>query len=149
MKPPLTILVTGSRYIKDMQAAESQARFLLAQEAALRGPENITVIHGAAEGWDTLFDSIVANWMGMQVLDYPAKWFDNPLKRNQFMVDLVSNHFRDFRKFEVVCWAFANRWASGTGHCARRARLAGIPVIDYGESTEWKGRNHEPVYPGE
>jgi hypothetical protein len=34
-----------------------------------------------------------------------------------------------------VCLAFAQAYASGTGHCARAARKAGIPVLDYGVST--------------
>jgi hypothetical protein len=140
MKPPLTILVTGSRYIEDMQAAESQARLLLAQEAALRGPENILVVHGAAEGWDQLFDRIVTQWTGMNWLAVPAWKFETPLVRNQFMVDVVSGNLGAV-DHDVVCWAFTNKWASGTGHCARRARLAGIPVIDYGVPTGPNERN--------
>lgn len=135
MKPPLTILVTGSRYIRDVEAAERFARPLLSREAALRGPENIIVVHGAAEGWDQLFDRIVTQWTGMDWLSFPAHEFPTPLIRNQAMVDEVSTHALCLNH-EVVCWAFANKWASGTGHCARRARLAGIPVIDYGVSTE-------------
>jgi hypothetical protein len=140
MISPLTILVTGSRYIKDMQAAESQARLLLAQEAALRGPENILVVHGAAEGWDQLFDRIVTQWNGMDWLFFPAHEFPTPLIRNQAMVDEVSTH-KIVLGHETVCWAFANKWASGTGHCARRARLADIPVIDYGVPTGPNERN--------
>src|SRR5690606_28867717 len=57
--------------------------------------------------------------------DYDRWGGKAPLIRNQEMVDKGAN----------VCLAFATKWNSGTGHCARAARRAGIFVCDYGVST--------------
>lgn len=54
----------------------------------------------------------------------------SPRARNQHMVNLGAD----------VCLAFATRWASGTGMCARMARKAGILVVDYGVDTSMEAR---------
>lgn len=116
------ILVTGSRSWTDARTlAEALVRF------AKRGD---TLVHGASVdadgepcGLDWLADRM---WTGFGPIEkYPAADFPTPLARNQFMVNLGAG----------VCLAFASRWASGTGHCARRARIAGIPTYDYGVDT--------------
>lgn len=99
-------------------------------------------MHGGADGWDSVFDRVAREWEGITVM--PRAWDDptynpgcytDPLSRNQHMVDLCA-HWRDVWGMVPVCWAFAGSWASGTGHCARRARQAGIKTIDYGVSTD-------------
>lgn len=128
------ILVTGTRDIRDRDQAERLVRSLLAKECVLIGPENITVIHGDAIGIDKLFREVVEGWAGMTHEPWPAHLFPGPLIRNNFMVNLAKGLALDGD--DVVCWAFARSWRSGTGQCARKAREAGIPVIDHGVSTK-------------
>jgi hypothetical protein len=93
------------------------------------GDEVCTLVHGWADGVDRDAD-FFARGFGWEVEVYPADQFESPLKRNEYMVRLGAD----------VCLAFADRWASGTGHCARAARRAGIPVIDYGVDTRLEAR---------
>lgn len=132
----LIILVTGSRSLELMEwmAACNTATLMLKQETALRGPENVLVVHGAAKGWDNAFES-AARLLGVRTLPHPADGFISPLARNRYMVSEVSYWHQQWG-YDVVCWTFAKKWASGTGHCAREARRANITVIDYGEETE-------------
>jgi hypothetical protein len=93
------------------------------------GHGEIVGVHGDAKGADQMFyrSASAYHW---KIEVYPAEFFDDPLQRNAFMVSLGAD----------LCIAFAHRWASGTGHCARYARKAGIPVIDYGVSTRTEDR---------
>lgn len=136
---PLIVLVTGSREIEQGRPAADEACALLGHAVALRGPQNVGVMHGAAPGWDDVFDRVATNWGGgMKVWRYPADdrspGYTGPLSRNEYMVDLVTAWVRIYG-YDAECWVFANRWASGTGHCARRARRAGIATYDYGVPT--------------
>lgn len=112
------VLVTGSRQWTD-DAVIYRAL------AAERNPgQPITLVHGAAIG----ADEIAAYWadeFGWQIEPHKAADFPSPRARNLHMVNLGAD----------VCLAFAARWASGTGMCARMARRAGIRVIDYGVDT--------------
>jgi len=115
------ILVTGSRQWKDGWLVEDA--LLAAVDSA--PDDEIVVVHGAAKGFDTIADEVARDF-GLRVEAHRAQDHPDPLARNQHMVDLGAD----------ICLAFALDWASGTGHCARRARQAGIPTIDYGVNTE-------------
>lgn len=113
------LLITGSReYTDKIEISKAITSNLY------RLPGKLTVIHGAAIGADTIADE-VAKELGHQVEPYPAEDFASPRARNQHMVDLGAD----------LCISFALKWASGTGMCARMARRAGIPVIDWLEPT--------------
>jgi len=127
------ILITGSRDVPDVRAAFDQAREWLEFELSLHPPKDILVIHGAAQGWDTVWNDVGLS-LGVHVKACPAEDYADPLARNQAMVDLVVELGNKYPSFPT-CWAFARTWASGTGHCARRARKAGIPTTDFGVPT--------------
>lgn len=133
------ILLTGSR------ACTSKAtviRALSDASALIPTGVKIVLVHGACEvggkpaGADALADEVWREWVKIwpgQFEDpetHPARLFRTPLVRNQHMVDLGA----------AVCVAIADSWASGTGHCARRARAAGIRVLDYGVDTSVEAR---------
>ncbi|MFA7264807.1 MAG: hypothetical protein WC054_00605 [Candidatus Nanopelagicales bacterium] len=81
------------------------------------------LVHGNAEGLDK---TAAQMWEPFgPVESYPAADFETPLLRNLHMISLGAD----------ACLAFALKWRSGTGHCARHARKAGIPTFDYGVDT--------------
>lgn len=129
----LWILVTGARELRDQAKADTLVCSLLTDAIAERGAENIRIVHGDAEGIDSLFKKWAED-QGIKHEPWSAKHFYNPLVRNKFMVNLVAELKQ--QGDDVVCWAFARKWASGTGNCAREARRRGLEVIDYGVSTE-------------
>lgn len=118
------ILVTGSREWDDWLGVDSALCLEVQQMMGDPGGTPV-LIHGGAIGLDSIAKRI---WQRTPwpMEEYPAEGFDTPLLRNQYMVDLGAD----------VCLAFALKWATGTGHCARAARRAGILTIDYGVSTE-------------
>lgn len=120
------ILITGSRGWTD---AVTMLRVL--RGAWHLFPEAV-LVHGDAEGADRMAAGI---WVSgaRPVEAYPAGDFPSPKHRNQHMVDLGAD----------LCLAFAQSWASGTGQCARMARRAGIPVLDYGVDTRLEARPKE------
>ncbi len=135
----LRILITGSREWADKGAI---AQALLdafgeygpfidydEQMGRLTAWQSITLVHGAARGADAIADRLGEAW-GLTVERHRARDFPTPLLRNQHMVDLGAD----------VCLAFAQRWASGTGNCARAARKAGIHTVDYGVPTALEDR---------
>lgn len=130
---PLIILVTGARKIEDVDQAENMAWSLLVSKVSILGHENVLVVHGGAPGWDTVFETVATN-LGVRTVPFPAKDYPSPLDRNTYMAGQVARWGIAYH-YDVECWSFANDWASGTGHCARRARHYGIKVIDYGVST--------------
>lgn len=67
----------------------------------------------------------VAPLLGFKCEAHPAREHPDPKARNLHMVGLGAD----------VCLAFAWCWASGTGHCARAARRAGIRTLDFGVPT--------------
>lgn len=126
---PVRILVTGSRAWTDRAAVRAA---LVDALATFSGTGLPVLVHGAAAGADQLADEV---WKELQAElpnqlgpaeDHPAADHPSPRHRNQHMVDLGA----------TVCLAFADRWASGTGMCARMARAAGIIVVDVGVSTD-------------
>lgn len=128
------ILVTGARELRDPAKADTLVWSLLDDAAAKYGVDNILIVHGDAQGIDALFKKY-ANHMGIQHEPWKANLFATPLIRNKFMVNLVAE-LAETNKAKAECWAFARKWASGTGHCAREARRRGLHVVDYGVSTE-------------
>lgn len=89
-----------------------------------------TLRHGDAEGVDRW---AAAMWEGYGPVDpHPAYLHADPKARNVHMIRLAP--------VPAVCLAFATRWASGTGHCARQARKAGIETIDFGVDTRIESR---------
>jgi len=67
----MKILVTGDRNWDDLVTVVEAFEKLL-EEFDLH-PQDITLIHGAATGADTIAD-IVGNELGMDVRPYPARW---------------------------------------------------------------------------
>lgn len=120
------ILVTGSRDWTDRDLVWSKLSDYWINTSGV-----FTLVHGACPQG---VDKMAAEWghsmnggeMGAVVLLEAHPSCGDPLGRNQHMVNMGAD----------ICLAFATRWASGTGHCARRARKAGIPTLDFGVSTE-------------
>lgn len=119
---PLRILVTGSRNWDDRDAVIDA---LIERDDGV--PEAV-LVHGGARGADTMAANL-AEMFGWAVEAHPADWArygkSAGFLRNVEMVSLGAN----------ICVVFALKWASGSGHCARAARRAGIPTIDIGVST--------------
>jgi len=103
------------------------------------GAQNITVIHGAAKGADTL----ASDWCkltGAMEERYPADW-DSPCENscNHFRVSHPEHRYyscagwvRNQKMVNLgadVCIAFPRGISKGTRDCIRRAEAAGIPVI--------------------
>lgn len=98
--------------------------------ASVYGRWNVTVIHGAAAGADSMA-GLAADRHGVACEDYPADWETfgkaaGPI-RNQRMLDEA--------KPEVVV-AFTNDLPSsrGTADMVGRAKAAGIPVYVFGSA---------------
>lgn len=126
------ILITGSRVLDRAETqCRAEARDKL-QHAMEFSPDGIVVVHGDAQGWDTIFD-LEAKALGMEVEPWSARLFNHPFARNEFIVNLVAGQKRLGHR--TACWTFASKWASGTGNCARKARDAGLKVTDYRAST--------------
>lgn len=89
-----------------------------------RCPQQVVVVHGDAPGGDQLVQ-VAATARGWRTEPHSLHGFRSARIRNEYMVELDAN----------VCVAVATRWASGTGMCARMARRAGIPTLDYGVDT--------------
>jgi len=120
------ILVTGSREWTDDRAVA-----VALGHAITRAPfeEEIVIVHGAAPG----ADSSARTWANLRgFTEEPHHYSEHasPKHRNDHMVRLGAD----------ICLAFAQSWASGTGHCARAARRAGIETIDYGVDTRIESR---------
>lgn len=131
-------MVTGSRDIKDLAQTDTLVWSLLDDAQAKYGTSNLLVVHGDAVGVDALFKKWCEH-LGIKQEPWPAWLFPSPLIRNIHMVNLVAG-LRDAEGYDVVCWAFAREWKSGTGHCARKARDADILTIDYGVNTKGRGQ---------
>lgn len=116
----IRILFTGSRNNRDISKVYKLVRNL----GCKYGRMKLILVHGAAVGTDSLV-SDAALFYGIREESHPAARFANPKERNLHMVGLGAKE----------CHTFADKWASGTGHCARAARRAGILVIDHGVFT--------------
>lgn len=137
----LRVLVTGSRAWTDGRVL-GDALLDCWHDAVQLGADGITVVHGAADGADSLADLWAVGHRGLGVLREPtsADWLSCAAgcrpghrrlrrdgseycptaghRRNQLMVD----------RGAAVCLAFPLGKSSGTWDCARRAEVAGIWV---------------------
>lgn len=121
------VLVTGSRNWQDRDVIRQA---LLSVPAVHGIPAcNVTVVHGAARGADRIAAEEAAR-LGMQVEAHPADWDKHGKAagaiRNSEMVQLGAD----------VCLAFPLGRSVGTRDCMRKARRAGIDVIDLGPREE-------------
>lgn len=92
--------------------------------------------------------------LGMQIDPHPAVWEicvseckTGHRRVNSWNVEYCpeAGFRRDWEMIEIMpagglVLSYALRWASGTGHCARRARGAGLLVADWGVDTTWEAR---------
>jgi hypothetical protein len=119
----LRVLITGSREWQDRDVI----RQALLSIASVHGipAHNVTVVHGAARGADRIAAEEAAH-LGMVVEAHPADWDTHGkaagVIRNAEMVKLGAD----------ICLAFPLGKSVGTQDCLRRAKRAGIAVIDYG-----------------
>lgn len=130
------ILVTGSRAWTDHRAIAYAiaAHVPITWDQELDMPRgdwaSVTIVHGACRTGADRHAARLADALGMATEPHPARDHADPKARNAYMVSLGAD----------VCLAFATRWASGTGNCARLARRAGIETIDHGVSTRIEDR---------
>ena len=127
----MKILVTGDRnWDINPELHKERIRYVLKRVVAdaLNSAQEVTIIHGAARGVDTLAGQ-VASELGLNVEAYPADWEKygkaaGPI-RNRKMLDL---------KPDLVL-AFHNDLtkSKGTAHCIKEAEKMGFPVIVFGE----------------
>lgn len=118
----LRVLITGSRDWKDKEAIENAIIDLHNW-----GPidwDDVVVVHGdCPTGADAIAQEFCEQ-TGIVTERHPADWSigkkAGPL-RNQEMVDLGA----------YVCLAFLLPSSRGTVDCIKRAKAAGIPVIEY------------------
>lgn len=135
----MRILVTGSRDWADVDDIRKAFRD---HTTDVEHVSDVTVVHGAATGADTLAGKI-ARTHGFMIEEHPANWADcgddcNPshwryrqdgtpycprsgYKRNALMVKLGAD----------ICLAFIRNDSRGAGMTARMAEKAGIPTHRY------------------
>ena len=120
----MRVLITGSRMWADWPAVDHAIGRARAQSG-----DHLVVVHGGCPtGADAAADAL-ARGAGVEVEVFEPLSAYGPQRfrrRNQAMVNAGAD----------LCLTFADRWASGTGMCARMARAAGIRTVDYGVSTE-------------
>lgn len=113
-----TIMVTGSRHLKDQRRVENA--LWEAAEFLKRGrPETITLLHGTQKGADKLSESF-ARRLKWEIRAFPPL-MDGPggfTRRNQAMVDAKPD----------ICVAFPMDTSVGTWDSVNRAKKAGIEV---------------------
>lgn len=124
------ILVTGSREWTDRGAVVAALRFAMGSIAQTNhvhpGQLDITLVHGAARGLDTLAADVAHTDFGWTVEAHPANWKpDGPAgrldraaghKRNKLMVDLGA----------TMVVGFPLGRSPGTRGCLRAAHAAGL-----------------------
>jgi hypothetical protein len=132
------VLITGSRSWSDEQAI----REALASVIALQGPENVTVVHGAAScGADAIADRVATSWGGgLMVERHPADWQRHGrsagFRRNAEMVALGADVCLAFVLpcTDPKCRKSEPHGSHGASHTARLAEKAGIPTRRFPEA---------------
>jgi ABC-type sugar transport system substrate-binding protein len=114
----MRVLVTGGRDYKNKDALSAALR------SATFGQDDVTIVHGGARGADALAHQIGTE-KGWRVVVSPADWdalgrSAGPM-RNQQMIDAGA---------DIVV---AAPGGGGTADCVRRAKRAGIPVMEVRE----------------
>jgi hypothetical protein len=116
------ILVTGSRNWTNRYAIREAIKAAVAASGRSISDNEVTVVHGAARGADTLAAS-AAFELAYRDEPHPADWERYGKRagyvRNAEMVNLGAD----------VCLAFPLGESRGTRHCMREAEKAGIPVV--------------------
>lgn len=117
----MRIIFTGTRHLKDDAIIRDALNALGVTRLNL---SEITFVHGAAPGVDSLVDVIGREW-GARLEVYPAQWAKHgnaagPI-RNRLMVS----------KGADVCLAFPDPMSIGTADCIEAAWRAGIKTLVY------------------
>ncbi|PVB46375.1 DUF2493 domain-containing protein [Mycobacteroides abscessus] len=131
------VLITGSRNWSDRRVIHSALFEELMVDTGQ--PEDVTVIHGAASGADSLA-AWVASSLGMTTEAHPAQWdrpcepqcFHKPRMKNGKPYCPLAGHLRNQHMVDLgadVCHAFPLLDSRGTWDCVRRAEKAGIRVV--------------------
>ncbi len=111
-KPPMRVLITGSRSWRDVETIRQELRKL---------PPGSTIVHGSATGADAIAHSIAID-LGLIVEPHWPNYardpvYEAPKIRNKKMVNLGAD----------LCLAFpSSKSGGGTMHCASLASMAGI-----------------------
>lgn len=117
----MRVLICGDRNWTDVRRI---GNFLIeltrANTPQYRG-HDITIIHGAARGADTIA-GVLAEWMGLKVEAYPADWEQykraaGPIRNQQMLASGID-----------LCIAFHNyiENSKGTADMVHRCTLAGV-----------------------
>lgn len=134
----LTILVSGSReYDKPERIGEGRRLIgnALAQVVRETLADEVVVRHGACHGADMIADEWAREMQRLgrkvEIDGQPAKWKlygrRAGYERNAEMVAAGAD----------ICLAFPIGMSSGTRHCVRCAKAAGIPVRIYEGESAW------------
>lgn len=143
MTGPKRILVTGSRQWSQTDAAPEliarrRQRVKDALEAALTilcpSTDGFVLVHGAADGLDSLAASVAKEDFSLATEAHPADWrpggrFDPTagFTRNQRMVDLGADLCLGFPLHPEH--ATGKNTSRGTWHCIHRASQAPVPTL--------------------
>lgn len=124
----MRVLITGAREWANRQEVWNALSELYIKS----GEDTFIVVHGGARGADTwahMWYETRKDYPGMYEevhsvsdKDWKTRGRAAGIIRNQKMVDLGAD----------ICLAFPMPSSKGTVHCMRAAKLAGIPVINYG-----------------
>ena len=118
----MRVLVTGSRKITPENA--EYVRSVLGLFKTFHPRDRIVIVEGGAQGVD-LIASMWASAEGVATEKHTADWASYGKRagsiRNQEMVD----------RGATVCIAFPGPGSVGTWDCVRRARKAGIRVVEH------------------
>lgn len=155
-------LFTGSRTWED----EQTIRDAVASLVWLRGPENVTIVHGAClDGADNIVDRVAGDWGGGLTIErHPADWggpcrsacrpghrrrrWDGStfcpaagLYRDAEMVGLGADECLAFIApcIDPRCRRRGSHGSHGASATARLAEKAGIPVRRFPEATGGRG----------
>lgn len=131
------ILITGSRNWTDKQAIY----LALGQQCANVG--DVVIVHGGARGADTIAASYAEGRFRITAEAHPAEWnkpcgtgcYHRPRVKGGKPYCPLQGHYRNQRMVDLgadVCLAFPLGESRGTRDCMKRAKRAGIPVIDLG-----------------
>lgn len=146
MSGPVRILFTASRKLDPANPADRETVVLALSDtcALVQRGRPAVLVHGDSRdksgercGGDLIADQVWTDWVGswpdlfLPAERHPAAERSDPKARNLAMVNQGADR----------CAAVADSYASGTGHCARAARRAGIPTQDFGVPTD---RRPEP-----
>lgn len=121
----IRIIASGGRHFADRDRVTRTLQRLNALYLIGFEPEETVLVHGGCTGADTLAAEEAVK-LGWRVEAHPADWETHgnaagPI-RNKHMVSLSAAYFIAFPG------------GSGTAHCKRLAKSAGIPVIDIKET---------------